>query len=174
MTVEYDDTRLVAALRAGDEQAFRALIDRYQASFVRVAQSYVRDQAVAEEVAQETWVAILQGLDRFEGRSSLKTWMYRILTNRAITRAKRERRSTPFSSLAGDDGPAVDPDRFRPADDPNYPGHWRSRPQPWSDLPQDVLLAGGDPSEAAGGDRAPTRLTAAGDHLARRRGPVGR
>ncbi len=141
MTVEDDDTRLVAALRSGDEQAFRTLIERYQASFVRVAQSYVRDRAVAEEVAQETWVAVLQGLDRFEGRSSLKTWMYRILTNRAITRAKRERRSTPFSALARDDGPAVDPDRFRPADDPSWPGHWRERPHPWSDLPQDVLLA---------------------------------
>ena len=64
----------------------------------------MRDQAVAEEVAQETWLAVLQGLDRFEGRSWLKTWMFRILTNRAITRAKRERRSTPFSALAPDEG----------------------------------------------------------------------
>jgi RNA polymerase sigma-70 factor (ECF subfamily) len=141
MTEQDEDTRLVAALRSGDEQAFRTLIERFQASFVRVAQSYVRDRAVAEEVAQETWVAVLQGLDRFEGRSSLKTWMYRILTNRAITRAKRERRSTPFSALARDDGPAVDPDRFLPAGDPSRPGAWRAPPQPWSDLPQEVLLA---------------------------------
>ncbi len=137
-----DDARLVAALRGGDEQAFRELIDRYQASFVRVAKSYVRDQAVAEDVAQETWLAVLQGLDRFEGRSSLKTWMFRILTNRAITRAKRERRSTPFSALAADDGPAVDPSRFLPADDPEAPGGWRQGLHSWSDLPDEVLLAG--------------------------------
>lgn len=137
-----DDARVVAALRSGDEQTFRELIDRYQASFVRVAKSYVRDQAVAEEVAQETWLAVLQGLDRFERRSSLKTWMFRILTNRAITRAKRERRSTPFSALTADDGPAVDPARFLPADDPNWPGHWRAGLHTWSDLPEEVLLAG--------------------------------
>lgn len=137
-----DDARLVARLRDGDEQAFRELIDRYQASFVRVAKSYVRDQAVAEEVAQETWLAVLQGLGRFEGRSSLKTWMFRILTNRAITRAKRERRSTPFSALVADDGPAVDPGRFLPADDPVAPGGWRQGLRSWSDLPDEVLLAG--------------------------------
>ncbi len=128
MTEEDDDRRLVAALRAGDEEAFRELIDRYQAPFVRTARTYVRDQAVAEEVAQETWLAVLNGLDRFEGRSSLKTWLYRILTNRAITRAKRERRSVPFSA-------AVDPDRF------GADGGWIDGPMPWSDLPQDVLLA---------------------------------
>ena len=137
-----EDARLVAALRAGDEQAFRELIERYQPAFVRTAKVYVRDQAVAEEVAQETWLAVLQGLDRFEGRSSLKTWMFRILTNRAITRAKRERRSTPFSALRADDGPAVDPDRFLPPDDPEWPGHWRAGPSPWSDLPEQVLLSG--------------------------------
>jgi RNA polymerase sigma-70 factor, ECF subfamily len=114
---------------------------------VRTAQTYVRDRTVAEDVAQEAWVAVLAGLDRFEGRSSLKTWMFRILTNLAITRAKKERRSIPFSALwrrrEGDgDGPAVDPDRFFPADDPEAPGGWRAPLQPWSELPSEVLLAG--------------------------------
>src|SRR5881227_984566 len=112
---EQNEQELVAALRAGDDAAFEALVDRYHASLVRLARMYVRTPSVAEEVAQETWLALLNGIDRFEGRSSLKTWLFRILTNRAKTRGERESRSLPFSSFAsdGDEGEtAVDADRF--------------------------------------------------------------
>src|SRR5215207_997980 len=109
-----DDEELVRALRAGDEEAFVGLVRRYNSLTLRVALGHVRTQAVAEEVVQETWCAVLAGIDRFEGRSALKTWIMRILVNRAKTRGQREARCVPFSSLDGDedDGPAVDPDRF--------------------------------------------------------------
>src|SRR5438552_9280465 len=94
-----DDLQLVAALSRGDEDAFVALIDRYHAPLVRLAMVYVADPAVAEDVVQETWMGVLRGLERFEGRSSLKTWIFRVLTNRAKTRGQREGRSIPFSSL---------------------------------------------------------------------------
>src|SRR5437870_5255988 len=94
-----DDQRLLEQLRSGNEATFVSLIDRYAAAMLRLAMVYVRSRSVAEEVVQETWMAILEGLNRFEGRSSLKTWMFRILTNCAITRAQREGRSIPFSSL---------------------------------------------------------------------------
>jgi RNA polymerase sigma-70 factor (ECF subfamily) len=135
--VENDDQALVARLRAGDEAAFRALIEMYQAMFVRVARMYVSSQAVAEEVAQETWLAVLQGIDRFEGRSSLKTWLFRILTNRAKTRGIREGRSLPFSALEPDE-PAVEPDRFHGGDHA-WPGHWAGPP---TGFPEERLLAG--------------------------------
>lgn len=106
---------------------------------MRTARGYVRDLAVAEEVAQETWLAVLTGIDRFEGRSSLKTWIFRILTNRALTRATRERRSTPFSAITTE-GHAVDPERFIAAGEPAA-GAWREPPQSWSDMPQELLLA---------------------------------
>ena len=130
-----EDRQLVAALRAGDEAAFKQLIDRYHGSLVRVAQAYVPTRALAEDVAQETWLAVLEGLDRFEGRSSLKTWLFRILTNRAKTRGMRERRSLPFSAFDSDD--AVDPDRFRGPDEP-WPGHWSAPPR---GFPEERLLA---------------------------------
>ena len=109
---------LVAALQAGDENAFAALVDELGPSMLRVARMYVSTRAVAEEVVQETWLGVISGIGRFEGRSSLKTWIFRILTNRAKTRGEREGRSLPFSSLGGDgeaesDGPTVDADRFR-------------------------------------------------------------
>jgi RNA polymerase sigma-70 factor (ECF subfamily) len=128
-----DETKLVDALQAGDEGAFTELVDRYHASLVRLAGTFVRDRAVAEEVAQETWIAALNGIGRFERRSSLKTWLFRITANQAKTRAVREGRSSPFSSLgdAGPDAPTVDPDRFRAFDDPQYPGGWASAPRPW-------------------------------------------
>ena len=109
----HDDAELVERLRAGDEEAFAELVDRYHASLVRVARMYVRDNATAEDVAAETWLAVVNGIDRFEGRSSLKTWLFRILTNRAKTRGEREARSVPFSSIGDSDEPAVDADRFR-------------------------------------------------------------
>jgi RNA polymerase sigma-70 factor (ECF subfamily) len=96
---------------------------------------------VAEEVVQETWLGVLRGLDRFEGRSSLRTWVFRIAANIARTRAVRERRSLPFSSLPGADEPAVDPDRFLPAGDPRFPGGWARGPAAW-ELPEERLLAG--------------------------------
>jgi RNA polymerase sigma-70 factor (ECF subfamily) len=116
------------------------LIDRYQTSLVRVAMMYVGSRAVAEDVVGETWLGVLRGIDRFQGRSSLRTWIYRILTNTAKTRAQRERRSIPFASLAdGDDGPAVDPDRFLPPGDPAA-GAWASPPRGWDGLPEATLL----------------------------------
>ena len=132
-----NEAALVAGLRAGDESAFRALIEMYHAMLVRVARMYVSTQAVAEEVAQETWLAVLEGIDRFEGRSSLKTWIFRILTNRAKTRGIREGRSLPFSSLEPDD-PSVGPERFHGADHA-WPGHWATAPQ---GFPEERLLAG--------------------------------
>jgi RNA polymerase sigma-70 factor (ECF subfamily) len=130
------------ALRAGDEAAFMALVRRYHAAMVRVAQIYVGNRSIAEEVAQEAWVGALSGLGRFEGRSSLKTWIFRIVTNLAKTRAVREGRTIPFSALRTPENvpePAVDPDRFRSPDDPRWPGHWASKPQEW---PEERLLAG--------------------------------
>jgi RNA polymerase sigma-70 factor (ECF subfamily) len=130
------------ALRAGDEAAFLALVRRHHAAMVRVAQIYVGNRAIAEEVAQEAWVGALKGLERFEGRSSLKTWLFRIVTNLAKTRAVREGRTIPFSALRSPENvpePALDPERFRPPDDPRWPGHWASKPQEW---PEEQLLAG--------------------------------
>jgi RNA polymerase sigma-70 factor (ECF subfamily) len=136
-----EDARLVEALRAGDEAAFRELVARHHASLVRLALVFVRSRAVAEEVAQETWLALLEGLERFEGRSSLKTWLFRILTNIAKTRAQRERRTVPFSALADEsDEPAVDPGRFLDASHPIFPGHWASPPRNWEELPEERLL----------------------------------
>jgi RNA polymerase sigma-70 factor (ECF subfamily) len=138
-----EDLRTVAALRAGDERVFRELVERYHASLIRVALLYVRTRAVAEEVVQDTWIGVLRSLPRFEGRSSLRTWIFRILANQARTRARREARSVPFSSLAGDDddSPTVDPDRFLAADHPAFPGHWASPPQSWAARPEEELLA---------------------------------
>jgi RNA polymerase sigma-70 factor, ECF subfamily len=101
----------------------------------------VKTREVAEEVVQETWLSVMHGLDRFEGRSTLKTWMFRILVNTAITRGGREARSLPFSSLgpADGEGPAVEPERFRPPGD-QYPGHWQRFPADWSTLPEEGLL----------------------------------
>ena len=134
-----EDHELVQRLREGDESAFVELIDRYGATMLRVAQMYVRDRATAEEVVQETWLAVLNGIDRFEGRSSLKTWLFRILTNRAKTRGERDGRVLPFSALAGasaEDEPSVDPDRFLGPDSP-HPGAWAAPPRAW---PQDKLI----------------------------------
>jgi RNA polymerase sigma-70 factor (ECF subfamily) len=137
-----DDVELLRALRDGDEAAFAALTKQYHSSLLRVAQIYVSSRAVAEEVVQETWIGVLNGLERFEGRSSLKTWIFRILTNIAKTRAHREGRTLPFSALQRPDvvpEPAVEPERFRPPDDPASPGHWASPPQEWN-APEERLL----------------------------------
>jgi RNA polymerase sigma-70 factor (ECF subfamily) len=123
----------VAALAARDEQAFARLLDLWGPAMLRVARSHVSTDASAEEVVQDAWLAVLRGIDRFEGRSTLRTWVFRIVSNTAKTRGVRERRTVPVSSLRRDDGsgvPTVDPDRFRPAGD-EYAGHWRSFPNPW-------------------------------------------
>jgi RNA polymerase sigma-70 factor (ECF subfamily) len=132
-----EEAALVERLRSGDEAAFAELIDRYGASMLRVARMHVRDQAVAEEVVQETWLAVINGIERFEGRSSLRTWLFRILTNRAKTRGEREGRTVPFSSIvaaeaAADSEPAVDADRFLGADHERYGYHWAAPPRPWT------------------------------------------
>ncbi len=139
-----EDARLVASLRGGDERAFALLIDRYHASLVRLASVYVRDRAVAEEVAQETWLGVVRGIDRFQGRSSLKTWIFRILTNIAKTRGERERRTVPFTSLASFDDenePSVAPERFLEASHPVWPGHWASPPTSWEEIPERRLAS---------------------------------
>jgi RNA polymerase sigma-70 factor (ECF subfamily) len=130
-----DEAELVARLRAGDEEAFESLVTRYYGTMLAVARSHVRSRAVAEEVVQEAWLGFLQSLDRFEGRSSLKTWILAILVNKAKTRGVREARSVPFASLAPEgDEPAVDPDRFRGPEDA-FPGHWKAYPGDWGTLP---------------------------------------
>jgi RNA polymerase sigma-70 factor (ECF subfamily) len=142
-TASDEEIGLVAALRAGDERAFMTLIDRYQSSLIRLALLYVGDRGAAEDVVQETWLGVLQGIDRFEARSSLKTWLFRILTNRAKRRGERDHRTIPFAAAApsGDDGePSVDPDRFFPTGH-QWAGHWSSLPQNWDDLPEDRLLS---------------------------------
>jgi RNA polymerase sigma-70 factor, ECF subfamily len=139
--VEAADAQLLDALRAGDEGAFEALVREYHPSLVRVARIYVSSLASAEEVAQETWLGVLNGLNRFEGRSSLRTWIFRILTNIAKTRAQREGRTLPFSALQ-DPGrvpeAAVDADRFLDPEHPRWPGHWAIKPEAW---PEEALVA---------------------------------
>jgi RNA polymerase sigma-70 factor, ECF subfamily len=139
-----DDEELLLGLRRRDEQAFAALVDRYHARLVRLATLFVADQAVAEEVAQETWIGVLQGIDRFEGRSSFRTWLFRILTNQARRRGQREARSIPFAAFSqadADDGePAVAPERFLPAGD-EWAGHWVSYPRNWRETPEERFLS---------------------------------
>jgi RNA polymerase sigma-70 factor (ECF subfamily) len=140
----HDDDRLIAALRRGDANAFATLVDRHSGAMIRVAMAYVPTRAAAEEAVQETWIAVLRGIDGFEGRASLKTWVFRILTNVAMRAGARERRSVPFSALAEaeDTGePSVDPDRFLPADHELFPGHWAIMPARWP-TPEEGLLAG--------------------------------
>jgi RNA polymerase sigma-70 factor, ECF subfamily len=135
------DEQTVAALRAGDEQAFRDLFARNYPMMKRVARTYVASDAVAEEVVQETWTAVVTGIDRFEGRSSLGTWIFSILTNQAKSHSAREKRAVPFSCVAPSSAeePAVDPDRFQ-KDDDAWPGHWATPPRPWQ-KPERRLLS---------------------------------
>src|SRR4051794_3172208 len=144
--VTTDEQALVAALRQGDEAAFELLLDRHHGAMVALAVHYVRDRAVAEEVAQETWLAVLKGIDRFEGRAALKTWIFQILVNRAKTRGIREGRTVPLSALENPalegSEPAVAPDRFLPPDHAQWPGHWASAPQRWDDDPEAAALTG--------------------------------
>src|SRR4029079_4029112 len=146
-----DEFALLTRLRAGDERAFEDIVERYYASMLAVARGYVRSQAVAEEVVQDAWLGVLKGLERFEGRSRLRTWVLQIVANIARDRAVREARSLPFASLedapgpravpsacreSGAGEPAVEPERFRGPDEP-YPGGWRSFPTDWATLPEE-------------------------------------
>ncbi|MGZ4187591.1 MAG: RNA polymerase sigma factor [Solirubrobacteraceae bacterium] len=135
------DEQTVAALRAGDERTFRDLFARSYPMMKGVARTYVASDAVAEEVVQETWMAVVAGIERFEGRSALGTWMFSILTNQAKTHSAREKRAVPFSSVARGDAeePSVDPDRFQ-TDDEAWPGHWATPPRPWQ-KPERRLLS---------------------------------
>ncbi|WP_405151094.1 sigma-70 family RNA polymerase sigma factor [Nocardia salmonicida] len=133
------DDLLVQRLRAGDETTFTVILTAWSGSMLRLAMSFVSTPASAEEVVQETWIAVIRGIDGFEGRSALKTWVFRILVNTAKKRGIKEHRTVPFGSLLPEDTePTVDPDRFRSAADP-YPGHWRpgQTPQRWSE-PEDA------------------------------------
>jgi RNA polymerase sigma-70 factor, ECF subfamily len=136
-----NESGLINALRMGDEAAFTMLVEQYYDSMVRIAMIYVPDKAIAEDVVQETWIGVLRGLDRFEGRSSLKTWIFTILTNRAKTRAQREGRYVPLTfsgdGEAEDNEPTVDQERFRDE------GHWwpEQKPGSWEGVPEDRLLA---------------------------------
>jgi RNA polymerase sigma-70 factor (ECF subfamily) len=139
-----DDDGLVAGLKRGDEAAFVTLVERYQSSLLRLALVYCKGLDVAEEIVQDTWLAVIQGIDRFEGRASFKTWLFQILVNRAITRAEREGRVITFSSLSGEaeapGEPAVPPERFRGPDD-KWPHNWALPPRAWGESSDAKLLA---------------------------------
>jgi RNA polymerase sigma-70 factor (ECF subfamily) len=135
-----DDDALLAALREGDDEAFTGLVERYNGSLIRTVMAYVRDREIAEEVVQETWIAVVKGLGRFEGRSSLGTWIFRIATYQARSRGQRERRTIPLSALdLGPDEPSVDPARFRGPDD-QWTGGWLAPPASWGPDPSERLL----------------------------------
>jgi RNA polymerase sigma-70 factor, ECF subfamily len=138
-TDEEFDAALLAALRKGDEQAFAQIIDQWSPGMLRLARCYVPTEALAEDVVQEAWIAALRGLDGFEGRSRLRTWVLRIVTNIAKSWGEREHRVTPFSSTSFAGGPTVDPDRFNAPGDPNA-GAWRALPPSWPALPEGEVL----------------------------------
>lgn len=140
MTETVDETTLIAALRAGDESVFAQLVDQHTPSMLRVARGYVPSHEIAEEVVQETWIALLKGIDRFEGRSSLRTWLFTVMINIAKARGVRERRDADTAMLAFTGG-TVDPARFRTGDDP-WPGHWKEseEPSPFPDTPEGSVL----------------------------------
>jgi RNA polymerase sigma-70 factor (ECF subfamily) len=138
-----DEAEVLARLRDKDERAFRELVTRHDRAMRRIARSYVQTAAAADDVVQETWLAVIRGLPRFEGRSSLKTWIFRILVNRAQTRGARERRLVPFSAIGNeteDEGRVVDADRFLPKGHP-VAGYWSVVPNRFFELPEERLLA---------------------------------
>jgi RNA polymerase sigma-70 factor, ECF subfamily len=139
-----EDARLIAGLREGDESTFAELIDAHGEAMLRIAHGMVSSQAVAEEVVQETWLAVFTGIHRFEGRSSLRTWIFRILMNTANTQRTRDARSVPFSDLARElasDEPAVDPDRFLSSAHDRPRGAWSAQPESWGGDPEARLLS---------------------------------
>ena len=136
-----EDT-VIARLKRGDEEAFDELVNQHHSTLIRMAMSYVADRDVAEEVVQDTWMAVIESLDRFEGRSSLRTWICGILIHKAKDRGVREKRHTTFSAFEScddDNDEAVDPSRFQQAGE--WAGHWAFPPQPWDDQTPEKLLA---------------------------------
>ncbi|MGZ4592396.1 MAG: RNA polymerase sigma factor [Actinomycetes bacterium] len=144
-TTEPAETDLLRRLREGEERAFAEIVRAWSPMLLRVARTFVSTDASAQEIVQETWLAVVRGLDRFEGRSSLRTWVFRILTNLGKTRGVREARSVPWSALSPSEttGPTVDPSRFRGPED-EWPNGWTpmGRPQPWEPSPEDATVAG--------------------------------
>jgi RNA polymerase sigma-70 factor (ECF subfamily) len=140
VTETVDETALITALRDGDQAAFAHLVDRHTPSMLRVARGYVPSREIAEEVVQETWIALLRGIDNFEGRSSLRTWLFAVMINIAKARGVRERRAAG-AAIAAYTGGTVDPARFREAGDP-YPGHWKPDevPSPFPETPEGSAL----------------------------------
>lgn len=133
---------LLARLRSGDEGAFNELVNRHHGTLIRMAMGYVADREVAEEVVQDTWMAVIEGLNRFEGRSSLRTWVCGILIHKAKDRGVREKRHTTFSDFESHDDDhdeAIDPSRFQQSGE--WAGHWAFPPQPWDDQTPEKLLA---------------------------------
>src|SRR5262249_22151710 len=139
-----DDAELIAGLRRKDEGAFSAVISAHHGSLLRVARLYVKSTEVAEEVVQDNWLGVIKGIATFEGRSSLKTWIFTILINRARSRGEREGRSIPFSAYFDAESapaePAVDPGQFN-ENDPEWPGGWVTQPRNWGATPEQVLLS---------------------------------
>lgn len=129
----------MTSLRGGDQQAFEVLVDRHAAGMLRVARTYVASDVAAEDVVQDTWVAVMRGLEQFEGRCSVKTWLYRILINRAKSSGVGATRTVPMSALS-DAGPTVAPERFRSDGDPRWLGHWSDPPRAWQRDPQTQLI----------------------------------
>lgn len=134
-----DETALISALRAGDQNAFADLVDRHTPAMLRVARGYVPSQEHAEDVVQETWIALVRGIDKFEGRSPLRTWLFSVLINIAKTKGLKERKHVDAQIKAFTDG-TVDPERFR-AEDDELPGHWKAgeEPAPFPDTPEGSL-----------------------------------
>ncbi len=133
----------MARLRAHDETMFAALLNAWSPGMLRTARGYVADEHAAQDVVQEAWLGVLRGIDVFEYRSSLRTWAYRILVNRAISRGSNDARTVPISSLAPtarDDAPSVDPARFQGTAEA-HPGHWRSYPDAWPTPEAEALAA---------------------------------
>ncbi len=153
------DADLVARLRGGDEATFALLLDSWSGGMHRLAASYVASSASADDVVQETWLAVIQNIDRFEGRSSLKHWVYRILANTAKSRGARDNRTIPAGSMDPDDEPSVDPARFRDVDQ-LYPGHWLDLPAPWPSPEGEALSAEVRRVVASAVDRLPARQRA--------------
>ena len=141
--IAFDETALVAALRDGDERAFAQLVDQHGGAMLRIARGYVASREVAEDVVQETWIALFRGIEKFEGRSSVRTWLFSVLINIAKSRGIRDRRDGDALKAAVL-GTSVDPARFRPSNDPDWPGHWRddAEPTPFPESPEGSLLHG--------------------------------